>query len=264
MPMVIAPSGWMPPGYGRARKALTISASASPLPTPIRPTRCRNGARGCVGYQIFPDRFRREGDAEQALEPWNSARVQSEFRFGGNINGIRAAIPYLKKLGVQMIYTTPLFESDSAHRYNTFDYYRIDPLLGTEGDLKALCDELHLNGMRIVLDGVFNHCGLGFAPFVDARRRVSRANTATGFTLTMWKLAATAPLVTNPICPSSTCAMRHAPSTFSRWASTGLNLRYRRLAVGCKPGSMARVLVALPRHDETCESRKPHDCRMLG
>lgn len=126
-------------------------------------------ARGAVGYQIFPDRFRRAGDADAALEPWGSCRVQSECRFGGNLRGIREAIPYLKELGVTMVYTTPLFASDSAHRYNTFDYYRIDPLLGTEDDLKALCDELHQNGMRIVLDGVFNHCGLGFAPFVDAR-----------------------------------------------------------------------------------------------
>lgn len=126
-------------------------------------------ARGCAGYQIFPDRFRRAGDAEPGLEPWNSSRVQSEYRFGGNLRGVREAVPYLKELGVTLVYTTPIFVSDSAHRYNTFDYYRVDPLLGGEEELKALCDELHKNGMRIVLDGVFNHCGLGFAPFVDAR-----------------------------------------------------------------------------------------------
>lgn len=128
-------------------------------------------ARGCVGYQIFPDRFRREGEEEEGLEPWGSTRVQSEFRFGGNLRGIIEAVPYLKKLGVQMIYTTPLFLSDSAHRYNTFDYYKIDPLLGTEDDLKALCDELHKNDMRIVLDGVFNHCGVKFEPFIDAQEK---------------------------------------------------------------------------------------------
>ena len=128
-------------------------------------------ARGCVGYQIFPDRFRRAGDAEPGLEPWNSNRVQSEYRFGGNLCGIRDAIPYLRELGVTMVYTTPIFLSDSAHRYNTFDYYRVDPLLGDEADLKALCDELHQNGMRVMLDGVFNHCGLGFQPFVDAQAK---------------------------------------------------------------------------------------------
>ena len=138
-------------------------------------------ARGAVGYQIFPDRFRREGPAEDGLEPWNSNRVQSEFRFGGNLQGIRAAVPYLKELGVQFIYTTPIFLSDSAHRYNTFDYYKIDPLLGTEADLKALCDDLHQNGMRLVLDGVFNHSGLGFAPFVDAQANGAKSAYADWF-----------------------------------------------------------------------------------
>jgi glycosidase len=128
-------------------------------------------ARGCVGYQIFPDRFRREGETEEGLEPWGSDRVQSQFRFGGNLQGVLAAVPYLKELGVTMIYMTPIFLSDSAHRYNTFDYLKIDPLLGTEADLKALSDTLHQNNMRIVLDGVFNHCGLQFAPFVDAREQ---------------------------------------------------------------------------------------------
>ncbi|MEG0270603.1 MAG: glycoside hydrolase family 13 protein [Clostridia bacterium] len=125
-------------------------------------------ARGLTGYQIFPDRFLRDGEDEAGLEPWTSDRVQNEFRFGGNLRGIIKAVPYLKKLGVKMIYTTPLFLSDSSHRYNTFDYHQIDPLLGTEADLCALCDELHKNGMRIVLDGVFNHSGVKFAPFEDA------------------------------------------------------------------------------------------------
>ncbi len=128
-------------------------------------------ARGCVGYQVFPDRFRREGTPEAGLEPWDSMRVQSEYRFGGNLNGIREALPYLKDLGVQMLYTTPIFVSDSAHRYNTFDYFTIDPLLGTLDEFKSLCDEAHAQGIRIILDGVFNHCGTGFAPFSDAQEK---------------------------------------------------------------------------------------------
>ncbi|HIU18808.1 MAG TPA: glycoside hydrolase family 13 protein [Candidatus Limiplasma stercoravium] len=126
-------------------------------------------ARGCAGYQIFPDRFRREPSPDdENVEPWDSDRIQNEYRFGGNLRGILKAVPYLKDLGVTLIYTTPIFLSDSSHRYNTFDYYRVDPLLGTQDDLRALCEELHRNGMRIVLDGVFNHCGERFAPFVDA------------------------------------------------------------------------------------------------
>lgn len=129
-------------------------------------------ARGCVGYQIFPDRFRRASDSEstERLEPWSSDRVQNEYRFGGNLRGMIKAVPYLKDLGVTLIYSTPLFLSDTSHRYNTFDYFRIDPLLGTEEDLRALCDALHAHGMRLIMDGVFNHCGLGFQPFEDALR----------------------------------------------------------------------------------------------
>ena len=136
-------------------------------------TPCPNGRGAAWAIRFFPDRFRREPvetDTEP-VEPWTSTRVQNQYRFGGNLRGILKAVPYLRDLGVKMIYTTPLFLSDSSHRYNTFDYFKIDPLLGTEDDLRALCDELHKNDMRIVLDGVFNHCGLQFAPFADAMEK---------------------------------------------------------------------------------------------
>lgn len=134
-------------------------------------------ARGCVGYQIFPDRFRREAapDDSEKVEPWTSDRVQNEFRFGGNLRGIIKAVPYLKELGVKLVYSTPMFVSDTSHRYNTFDYLRIDPLLGTEEDLRELCDTLHQNGMHLIMDGVFNHCGLGFRPFRHAKRNGPRS-----------------------------------------------------------------------------------------
>lgn len=130
-------------------------------------------ARGCVGYQIFPDRFRREPapDDKEKVEPWSSNRVQNEYRFGGNLRGVIKAVPYLKELGVTMLYSTPMFLSDTSHRYNTFNYFKIDPLLGTEDDLRELCDLLHDNGMKLIMDGVFNHSGLGFAPFKDAKRK---------------------------------------------------------------------------------------------
>lgn len=161
-------------------------------------------ARGCVGYQIFPDRFRREPvetDTEP-VEPWTSTRVQNQYRFGGNLRGILKAVPYLKDLGVKMIYTTPLFLSDSSHRYNTFDYFKIDPLLGTEDDLRALCDELHKNDMRIVLDGVFNHSGLQFAPFVDAMERARPRPITAGSASIRRCPTATIPSATGATCPS--------------------------------------------------------------
>lgn len=125
-------------------------------------------ARGAVGYQIFPDRFKREGKWLEGLEPWGSAHVENEYRFGGNLAGITKSVPYLKELGVGIVYMTPLFVSDTSHRYNTFDYFKIDPLLGTNDELRVLADTLHEAGIRIVLDGVFNHSGTAFAPFQDA------------------------------------------------------------------------------------------------
>lgn len=124
-------------------------------------------AQGAVGYQIFPDRFRREGRGE-SLPAWDCGIVDNRVKLGGNLQGIRAAVPYMKALGVDVVYLTPIFLSDTAHRYNTFDYLTIDPILGTPDDLRNLADALHRQDMKLVLDGVFNHCGDAFAPFQDA------------------------------------------------------------------------------------------------
>lgn len=124
-------------------------------------------ARGSVGYQVFPDRFRREGPQMKGLEPWQGGRVNNAVRYGGNLAGILAAVPYLHELGVDILYLTPIFLSDTAHRYNTYDYYQIDPMLGSLTDLKNLTVALHQRGMRLVLDGVFNHSGEQFGPFAD-------------------------------------------------------------------------------------------------
>lgn len=128
-------------------------------------------ARGGIGYQVFPDRFRRGGESVPGLEPWAGGKVNNAVRYGGDLKGITAAVPYLAQLGVDILYLTPIFLSDTAHRYNVYDYYQIDPLLGSLEDLKALADALHARGMRLILDGVFNHSGTLFPPFVDAQKR---------------------------------------------------------------------------------------------
>jgi len=138
-------------------------------------------ARGVAGYQIFPDRFRRSGPAQPGVEPWGSQRVQNEYRFGGNLAGMLEAVPYLQDLGVGLVYMTPLFVSDTSHRYNTFDYFAIDPLLGSADDLRRLTDALHGAGIRIVLDGVFNHCGTAFSPFADAKAKGAASTYAHWF-----------------------------------------------------------------------------------
>ncbi|WP_335755323.1 alpha-amylase family glycosyl hydrolase [Tetragenococcus halophilus] len=79
--------------------------------------------------------------------------------FGGNFKGILQKIPYLKELGVNGIYLNPIFEASSNHRYDTADYFAIDPVLGTQEDFETLVNTLHENDMRLILDGVFSHVG---------------------------------------------------------------------------------------------------------
>lgn len=139
---------------------------------------------GAVMYQIFPDRFRRsqDGTAQKGLEYHRSrGRVVYEHKnwyemplhrplagqeaydpcdyFGGTLKGIEDSLDYIASLGVDVIYLNPVFEAASNHRYNTADYMRIDPVLGSEDDLKSLCEKAAKRGIRIMLDGVFSHTG---------------------------------------------------------------------------------------------------------
>ena len=119
-----------------------------------------------VFYQIFPDRFARDERIGPNLrwQSWGSAPTLTGY-MGGNLQGIIARIPYLLEMGVTALYLTPIFASASNHRYHTDDYYRVDTLLGGNESLRALIDALHAAGIRIIIDGVFNHCGRGFFPF---------------------------------------------------------------------------------------------------
>lgn len=128
-------------------------------------------AEGVV-YQIFPDRFCNGNRAldPPSVQPWGT-RVRKDSFFGGDLKGITGKLGYLKKLGATMLYLTPVFESGSSHRYNTRNYYEIDPYLGTREDFKDLVDSAHARGIRIILDGVFNHTGDDFFAFQDVLRR---------------------------------------------------------------------------------------------
>jgi len=121
-----------------------------------------------IFYQIFPDRFA-NGDPHNDppnVAPWGSRPTIWNF-MGGDLRGILQRLDYLLDLGITAIYLNPIFHSSSNHRYNTYDYYRIDPKLGTLADFQALLAACHANGVRVILDGVFNHCGRGFFAFSD-------------------------------------------------------------------------------------------------
>lgn len=123
-------------------------------------------ADNLVWYQVFPDRFHNgKEDAESsAFQPG-----RDNF-FGGTIKGILSKIPYLKELGIDGIYLNPIFQSNSNHRYDAVDYFSIDARLGTEEDFKRLVEEVHRNQMKIMLDGVYNHCGWNHPFFQDVIR----------------------------------------------------------------------------------------------
>jgi len=121
-----------------------------------------------VFYQIFPDRFARSAQAQLpagiTLKPWGTPPEEQGYQ-GGDLYGIIEKLPYLQKLGINALYLTPIFASASNHRYHTYDYLMIDPLLGGNDAFRALLDAAHARNIRIILDGVFNHASRGFWPF---------------------------------------------------------------------------------------------------
>ena len=130
--------------------------------------------KGGIIYQIFPDRFYCSGKKKNNVpatrvmrewgdEPfWHESQMNGLWNndyFGGDLQGIKEKLPYLQSIGVTCIYLNPIFESHENHRYNTANYRKVDPLLGTNEDFKILCSEAKEYGISIILDGVFSHTG---------------------------------------------------------------------------------------------------------
>lgn len=129
--------------------------------------------KGGLFYHIFVDRFCRAGETPirqdvRMHEDWyeqpdhlpdEKGVIRNRDFFGGNLQGIASKLPYLRSLGVTCLYLSPIFEAYSNHKYDTGNYMQIDPMFGTEQDFEVLCEKAHDLGMRIVLDGVFNHTG---------------------------------------------------------------------------------------------------------
>ena len=122
-------------------------------------------AKNKVIYQIFPSRFAATEQVPEAV--WYQAPIDHQAELKGNLPGITARLEHIRDLGADVVYMTPIFYSRSSHKYDTIDYYRIDPTFGTAEDLTALVDKAHSLGLRVVLDGVFNHTGTEFFAFRD-------------------------------------------------------------------------------------------------
>ena len=124
-----------------------------------------------VMYQIMVDRFCKVGETvateDKIMRSWGEqpyfrdvdGKVRNRDFFGGNLKGVTSKLGYLASLGVKVIYLNPIFKAYSNHKYDTEDYETIDPMFGTEEDFRALCSQADKLGIRIILDGVFNHVG---------------------------------------------------------------------------------------------------------
>lgn len=124
--------------------------------------------KDAVFYQIFPERFQNGNRANdpKAVQPWGT-KPELDNYMGGDLAGIRQKLGYMKDLGITAIYLNPIFEADSNHKYNTVNYMKIDPSFGTMEDFKGLIADAHRQGIKVMLDGVFNHSSNNHIYFKD-------------------------------------------------------------------------------------------------
>ena len=157
-----------------------------------------------IVYQIFPDRFHNDDPSNDPPDsvPWTAVPTRENF-FGGDLKGIIDRLDYLEHLGVNTLYLNPIFRAGTNHRYDTFDYFQIDPALGNDAIFDQLVKQAHSRGIRILLDGVFNHCGLGFAPFQDVVRHGTASRYRNWFDIYDF------PVRTEPIPNYATCGGTH-------------------------------------------------------
>ena len=159
----------------------------NPCDVPVTP----DWVNDTVWYQIFPERFC-NGDPSndpEGTKPWrNQGSVTNDEFFGGDLEGIIQKLPYLQDLGITGIYLTPINEAPSCHKYDTTDYTRIDPHFGDEETFMRLVNEAHERGIRIMLDGVFNHSGEFFAPWQDVLQKGPESVYYDWFMINEWPL----------------------------------------------------------------------------
>ena len=183
--------------------------------------------RDSVFYQIFPDRFARSSRVVRPgpLEAWDAPPTTHGFK-GGDLLGIAEHLDELADLGITALYLTPVFSSASNHRYHTFDYLAVDPLLGGTAALRELVDALHARGMRIVLDGVFNHVGRGFWPFHHILENGLASPYVDWFHLDRERLASGRGLDAYPDrampSPNGPAVTRTAPQAERRWSGSAI------------------------------------------
>jgi cyclomaltodextrinase len=127
--------------------------------------------KDAVFYQIFPERFANGNPANDppGTERWGGTPKYDNY-FGGDLEGIIQNLDYLSDLGINALYLNPIFESTTNHKYHAKDFMKIDPHFGDEAVFKRLLDSCHARGIRVILDGVWNHTGVDFFAFEDIKK----------------------------------------------------------------------------------------------
>jgi cyclomaltodextrinase / maltogenic alpha-amylase / neopullulanase len=145
--------------------------------------------KDAVFYQIFPERFANGDPANdpEGVQPWGGVPTPHNF-FGGDLQGVIDHLDYLEELGINALYFTPVFEAPTNHKYDTRDYFKVDPHFGTNETLKELVAQCHARGIRVVLDAVFNHSGGTFPPFLDCKEHGEQSQYAGWFHVREWPL----------------------------------------------------------------------------
>ncbi len=169
---------------GRSRQCF-ILPWMNPADIPVTPA----WVNDTIWYQIFPERFCNgdpSNDPEGVL-PWRvRGSVTNQEFFGGDLQGIIDKLDYIRDLGVSGLYLTPINEAPSSHKYDTTDYTKIDPHFGSEETMKTLVREAHERGIRVMLDGVFNHSGRLFAPWIDVKEKGPQSQYWEWFMINEW------------------------------------------------------------------------------
>jgi cyclomaltodextrinase len=158
-----------------------------------------------VWYQIFTERFANGDQCNDPIGtlPWGSEQPEYNNFFGGDLRGVIEHLDYLEELGITGIYFTPIFKATSNHKYDTIDYYEIDPQFGTKETLKELVKQCHQRGIRVMLDAVFNHCGFYFEPFQDVLKHGEKSKYKDWFHIREF------PIKTEPLPNYDTFAFTH-------------------------------------------------------
>jgi cyclomaltodextrinase len=157
-----------------------IDPGLSPIDTP-------DWVRGAVIYQIFPDRF---DNGDRTNDPpgtvaWGTEPEYRQFQ-GGDLDGIVPRLPYLKNLGIDALYLNPIFESPSPHKYDTTNYFSVDPAFGGDAALHRLVTAAHARNIRVILDASFNHVHPRFFAFADVLEKGRESEYAGWFVIHDW------------------------------------------------------------------------------